>query len=390
MKSIIYSLSLLLLFSVNLYAQDAHINFEEGDWEMALKKANKENKVIFVDAYTTWCGPCKMMAKSVFTDAAVSEFYNEHFINMKIDMEKGEGILFAKAYDVRAYPTFVFVDANGNVAHKGLGYMKAEKFIELGNVAVDEENRLGSLMMKYDKGDRDPAFLKKYSQALQNAYDDGAADIAAEYLATQEDWSSAENAPYIAEMFSYEPTDELYKYVVKNRNALAEHADLAQIDRKLKAGTARQIHADKMDVDEQRNYFSEVFGNKGEEYFAEYNMRKYSRLADDEMKSKYCEAAVHYLNTYNVTDWQMLNSVAWTFYENVDDVDHLKHALNWAKISVDQDSNYMNNDTLAALYFKLGDKKMALAAAKEAIRIAKEKGQDYEETESLLKKIEAL
>ena len=389
MKYFVLLLTFVLYTSIGS-SQTAHIDFTSATWEEALKMAKKEDKIIFVDAFTTWCGPCKMMAKKVFTDPDVKRYYDEHFINMKIDMEKGEGILFARAYDIEAYPTYVFVDAHGNIAHKGLGYMKPETFIAFGEAASDEENRLGTLEMKYKKGERDPSFLKKYSQVLNAAYDDKAAKIATEYLASQDDWSSAENATYVVEMAVEDPDSKLYKYMAKHRSDLLEHVDQDKLDYKLKVGVMRQIHADNMNLEEQGAFFNKIFEDKGPEYFAEYNMKKYSRLQNDDMKEKYFNAASEYINTYDISNWQLLNQVAWTFYEQAEDEKYLKQARDWAKTSVSKDSNFMNNDTLAALYFKLGDKKNATKFAKNAIELAKESGQDYTETEELLQKIKSL
>ncbi|HMZ23915.1 MAG TPA: DUF255 domain-containing protein, partial [Saprospiraceae bacterium] len=67
------------------------MTFETGNWASILKKAKKEKKLIYLDAYTSWCGPCKMMKKNVFPDAAVGEYFNANFVNAQIDMEKGEG-----------------------------------------------------------------------------------------------------------------------------------------------------------------------------------------------------------------------------------------------------------------------------------------------------------
>ena len=70
-----------------------------------LEQAKKENKLIFMDCYTSWCGPCKMLAKEVFTDPDVAAFFNEKFVNAKVDMEKGEGPALKKQYGVNAFPT---------------------------------------------------------------------------------------------------------------------------------------------------------------------------------------------------------------------------------------------------------------------------------------------
>jgi thiol:disulfide interchange protein len=67
----------------------AQIKFESGTWSQIKAKAKAENKLIFLDAYTTWCGPCKWMARNVFTNDTVAQFYNATFVNAKIDMEAG-------------------------------------------------------------------------------------------------------------------------------------------------------------------------------------------------------------------------------------------------------------------------------------------------------------
>ena len=378
------------LFAFISHSQTSQIDFESGNWESAIKKANKENKLIFVDAFTTWCGPCKMMSKTVFTDDRVSSHFNENFINMKIDMEKGEGILFAKAYGVNAFPTFVFVDSKGNIAHKGVGYQDADKFIALANVALDEESRYGTLAMKYENGERDPVFLKKYAEVLSNAYDENAADVALEYLNTQDDWSSSDNAKFLIAAVDGDPNSPLFSYMADHRTEFIQHGDVDEIDYKLKMGLMRKVHHDKLNAQEQESLYGKVFGDKGGEYYAEYQMRKYGSAKDPESKQKYAQAAVNYINNYNITDWSILNSVAWTFYESIDDKEYLMHARKWAKTSVDQKSSYMNNDTLAALCYKLGDKKSAKKYAKNAIKLANENGEDATETEKLLAKINAL
>ena len=105
----IFSLAFLSL-SIIAVSQNKDINFEHGTFAEIKAKAKKENKLIFVDAYTTWCGPCKQMAKTVFTNDAVADFYNFSFINAKIDMEKGEGIEIAKQYEVKCYPNLLFME----------------------------------------------------------------------------------------------------------------------------------------------------------------------------------------------------------------------------------------------------------------------------------------
>lgn len=103
---------------------EAGINFETLSFEEAIQKAKKEKKLIFLDAYAVWCGPCKMMDRTTFKNEKVGEVFNKNFINIKIDMEKGEGPAIAKRYQVRAYPTMMLINAEGKVEKRILGAVR--------------------------------------------------------------------------------------------------------------------------------------------------------------------------------------------------------------------------------------------------------------------------
>jgi thiol:disulfide interchange protein len=111
--------------------EEKGIQFTEAKWAAILKKAKAENKLIFFDAYTTWCGPCKMMQKNVFTRDDVAAVYNKNFINVKFDMESGEGLTLANKYPLEAYPTLFFIDGKGKVVKQVIGYQTPEKLIDL-------------------------------------------------------------------------------------------------------------------------------------------------------------------------------------------------------------------------------------------------------------------
>ena len=112
------------------------IQFTSISFEEALKLAKKEKKNIFLDAYASWCGPCKMLKKNVFTQKEVGDFYNGNFINMAIDMEQGEGPKLARKYNVQAYPTLLFINHKGEVVGTAVGYHQAEELIAVGKKYV--------------------------------------------------------------------------------------------------------------------------------------------------------------------------------------------------------------------------------------------------------------
>lgn len=78
-----------------------------------IEQAEKENKGVFIDFYTDWCTPCKMMDKDVYTDQSVSQYFNENFINFKVNAEKKNGAGLAFLYQVQVYPVLLFVDHKG-------------------------------------------------------------------------------------------------------------------------------------------------------------------------------------------------------------------------------------------------------------------------------------
>lgn len=108
------------------------IDFKKMRLNKAKEEALKSGKLIFIDAYTSWCGPCKQMAATSFKDEEVGNIYNENFINLKIEMEKDEdGPEVARMYNVRAYPTLLVIDGEGNLVKQVIGFQTKDRLIAL-------------------------------------------------------------------------------------------------------------------------------------------------------------------------------------------------------------------------------------------------------------------
>lgn len=387
----LFTLFFICALVISLEAQDGGIEFAQLDWQATLAQAKKQDKLIFVDAYTTWCGPCKWMAKNVFPEQEVGNFYNENFVNAKIDMEKGEGILFAKAYDVRAFPTFLFIDAKGNLVHQSLGSREVAEFVALGEAAQDPDQQVGTLKAKFEEGNREPEFLKNYATALNNSGLKGAEEVASLYLESQKDWLTAENISFIFEQSPYDMNADLYKFIKDNRAAFSQEIGQEEVDNKLKYGIQSSLRKNKdITPAEIESVFMEVFGEKGKEYSDAFQLQQLMFSRDRNDEEKFFQAAIAYADQYEIESWSMLNSMAWRFFELTDDPNLLKHAKTWAKKSVHLNSNYANNDTLAWIHFKLKDKEKAMKYAQQAIELAKADGSDYAETEKLVEQINML
>jgi thioredoxin 1 len=115
------------------------ISFFDGSWAEALKLAKEENKLVFLDIYATWCGPCKRLKANTFPDLEVGNFYNANFINLALDGEKGEGLELACVYEIKGYPTLLFIDHTGTVVTRTAGYHNPHKFLKLGKSVKDRK-----------------------------------------------------------------------------------------------------------------------------------------------------------------------------------------------------------------------------------------------------------
>ena len=114
------------------------IQFVEANWAKAVAEAKKQKKMIFIDAYTSWCGPCRMLKQNTFTDKAAGEYFNKHFINIALDMEQGDGLAFAQKYQVAAYPTLFIMDAEEKSVTTSEGYINPGQLIEFGKYVINK------------------------------------------------------------------------------------------------------------------------------------------------------------------------------------------------------------------------------------------------------------
>lgn len=383
-KILIAVFSLLALQQV--FAQSG-IEFKQS-WKEALAIAAKEKKLIFMDAYTTWCGPCKKLSKEVFPNEMVGEFFNKNFVSLKMDMEKGEGIALAEKFEVNVYPTLLFLNAYGEIVHRTAGFHNAEQLIELGGRALNPAGTLAAMQQRFDGGERDPDFLAEYAILRFEAMDNSHQPVAEAYLQTQKDWSSEVNRKFIFRMV--ENTESpMFDYLVKNRKAFEEIFGEREVAGRVEELIYGSIYAlgEAPELEKVDAVFAKAYPEKAAYLSARYRMRHY---LEQENIEGFAKAAVDYFKKFPSNDPQELNEVAWTFYEVVESKKMLKKAVKWAKQSVKLENAYYNNDTVAALYYKLGKKKKGVKAAEKAIAIAQANGEDSTSTQELLDNLKKL
>lgn len=356
------------VLSINLFAQG--IEFEHGTFQEALDKARAEGKPVFMDCYTSWCGPCKRMAATVFVDSAVGEYYNANFVNTKFDMEKGEGPTIAAKYGIRAYPTLLWLDADGEVKNKVVGGQDVVSFIASGTKVMDPTpGILSGMKKKYDGGEREISFLRDYLGTMNSsgvAYD----VVFKEFLekAKAEELAQPDNAKLIFNLTKDIKSDGL-SFLMKNKKFYIELMGEKVYNDKLNYIAEKTIKeaGKKEDKEAFEAGLNLLRTNKAadmQEQIYKLSMDYYSEVNDWD---NYDVNASAYIKKYAGKKVQVLNEVAWTYYLNVIDKAKLDKASKWAYQALTLENKYNYNLTYAYLLYKLDNYKEAEKACDYAI-----------------------
>ena len=375
----------LSLSTITAYTQNRSIEFYRGNFENAKNEAKNTNKLIFMDGYAVWCGPCKKMDKEVFTNDSVADFYNKNFLNIKMDMESEEGKKIKKLFSIGAYPTFLYINGEGKLLHKGVGWMKSPEFIKLGKEASDPKTQLATFNEKYEEGNRDGEFIYKYLKKL-----DGASIsyeyISKDYFKTQKDEDLNSRVNWNILFINKNNTDinsETFNYLIKNKIKFDEIYTSDSVDEKIfnaYSSNFNNILYKKSFNDsiyqEWKNKIKEQNFSRVDGVLLEADLQYNEKIKNWE---KYANSAILLIDKHNRNySADKLNDVAWTFFKNVKNKDHLEKALNWSENSVKIADNPNNNDTYACLLYVLGDTAKAMQIEERAIKLAKETNSNKE------------
>ena len=163
MRKIIFSAVLLLCAT----AVSGQVNFRNITLAEALEQAAAENKMVFLDAYTVWCGPCRFMDAEILPQEAVSALLNERFVSVKFDMERGEGFEIARRYEVDVFPTYLLLRPDGTELHRLIGGSQTgEAFVGRLLAGIEHGDVLSVFEQQYGDGDRDAGMLLDFVKAL--------------------------------------------------------------------------------------------------------------------------------------------------------------------------------------------------------------------------------
>ena len=216
------------------------IEFFQGSFDEALAAAEEQGKLVFVDAYAVWCGPCKRMSNQVFPREDVGAFYNDNFVALKLDMERGEGKKFGRKFPVSSYPTLLYIDPQGELVQRVVGAQTPENLIKQGQLALRKTDKSETYAKRYRDGERDPALVLDYVKSLNKAGKPSLA-VANEFLRDNRDYADADVQAVIFEA-AQQVDSRIFALFVEQRAALEKTFGKVAVAERIEAAAERTMN----------------------------------------------------------------------------------------------------------------------------------------------------
>lgn len=382
---------LFLLIYLASFSQET-INFQDTSFKEILAKAKKEKKLVFMDAYASWCGPCKLMEKNIFTLPAVKEYYNANFINARFDMEKGEGRDIAVKYGVRSYPSFLFINGDGELVMQNFGYMGEQDFLAIAKEANNPKFASNSSKELFEQGESDPNFLLNMMKLYAQSDYELAKKASERYFKVKNEDELTRDDIGMLLYFLKSPSDPNYQIFKDRKDAITKimSEDIyKQFDVNIKISKVMENSLDQNTGVINDDYFFKnaiPLVGKTEAEIA-LNRMKVIYYPNVRNFKEYEKAALAYYKDADNFDTEELLKAAWLFSEHVDNKTSLKKAEEWAEKAVMKYESSENTYILAKIYAKTGNKSNAKMYAEMSKNLATQNGKDSSAAEQLLQSL---
>ncbi|GAA4326786.1 thioredoxin family protein [Flaviaesturariibacter amylovorans] len=374
LKAVAFSVCMLSVASLSAQG----IRFGKGaDWQAIRDEARREGKYIFVDAYTSNCAPCRLMDRTVFPRKDVGDYFNKHFINIKLQLNTTAtdaphvraryplAAAFLREYAIGVFPTYLFFNADGELVHRETGSAKPEEFLERGRAALDTGRQYLLQVRRFNAGRRDAPFLHRLALLARRAHDDSALRVySTAYLATQPDLLTAENAEFLYTV-TRTPHDTGFVLMRTRPEAFGMVAPAAHLHELLLGMVVRDAFSENGIRPEMSEADWERWTAQTRAAYPEFAGRAVFRVKQlfyayhSNDKAAY-DAALAYGASADA-DPRELNALAWGILREGDSV-RLRDALRWSARTLEGEGamrpEYL--DTYAHLLYRLGRRKEAL------------------------------
>lgn len=391
MKTRLTVFGLLFVFAFSFAQEEGAtgIQFFKGTFEDAKAQAQAEGKLIFVDAYAVWCGPCKRMSGTVFPNEEVGKVYNQFYISLKIDMEKPMGQAFGKNYPVQAYPTLFYMDAEGNILEKVVGGRSVEDFIALGQKFSSKATPGGvNYSKKYDEGDRSAETVYHYI-AQMNRSGKNILPVVNEFLRKQTSWESEWELRFLYEA-SVESDSKVFETFLARKKALEKYYTAAEIEERIVQACLRTaVKAAEYDYPELLNQAKAIVKENVPRRHKSVLLQADLLYAAETQDSK---AFVRYMGDVEKTfedEPAILIALAEKAEKNFSSHPQVSEkVLSWMEKALKKDETSAGYFKLAQLYYKKGNVSAAREKALKALQIAESKKENTFPIESFIQRLE--
>lgn len=377
-----YSFLMTNLLVFSLYSQS--ISFLNLPFQQLKEKAQSENKFLFIDCYTEWCGWCKVMDKNTFSNPEVISYMNEKFIAAKIDMEKGQGVDLAMKYRVTGFPSYLIFSPAGKLVYKTFGYQQAKDFIK------NLENSQNVLKQQNYSGVSDelflnfPAFYRTVFEGGGNRKWPDSIEVNAFFI-NENNWFGEVAFSVLSR---FDVPDTVSRFFLKN---IDQYRYLYGIDAEDKISGLIYDRISSAIKEKDLELAGEAFSmidlyvkEDKNELKQAYMLRYLSETGD---WKKFTETFQKILDSEGYKNLGMINNYSWDIYKTCTDNDVILKAVQWMKKVIEISPEYMYLDTYAALLYKTKNYNEAEIWAKNALKTGKKNKEDVKETKKLLEMI---
>lgn len=409
MKKIVLFLLLSIVMAISVVAQTSvpasnGIRFEEGlNWEKVLEKAKAANKYVFVDVYTTWCGPCKMMDLSTYPDSLLGVSMNNKFISVKMQMDTTvnddalvksrytDAHQLSKRYKIPGYPCLLFFAPDGQLIGKEIGFRNASQFMALLPQVLDPQSlQFNARVEAYRKGEKEYPALRELAITASSLHDNKelADSIALDYnsyLNKKGDSATFQKEDFdFIQQFHYliKPEDLLFRVMYQLSGEVDKVMGqgwsafyVFEVIKRMEIKSKIFVEGQPLPKDPDWSSIEATITAKFPGYDAKYNVLRYRivyyekglqdwarwAMAVDEKNEKFPPEKGRQAT-------MELNDNAWKIFLNCTGKQVLEKALKWVDLNIKMNDNPIQEmDTRANLLYKLGRIDEAIRQEQQAI-----------------------
>ncbi len=313
MKKIsIIILLLSILWSIDLSGQDSkkeeirqQLRFERMPWRSVLQKAKESNRIVFVQVFTEDCAACDKVKKEIWTNEKIAEDLNSNFICWQPASGTKDAKAFEKKYNIRAYPTTLFINGKGEVIDKYVGEIDARKMFNMLQNVKSGEFTLAFYREQYkeNNGEMEPEMLLDYAIALRDAGEDYD-NVIAKYFKSQsgEDLMQARNIRaimiFVDNMHSPEFVTFARQYLNSESREYSENDMAMKIEDVISNTLMTELMANpKLSLEDTLKSTIQFFDiQEPQAIISRVNMDYYDYVKPN--KDKYCEALSTYMRSH--------------------------------------------------------------------------------------------